>query len=126
MKPQYKKLATILLLGFLIIGCYEDVISPERDPDGPAQSVSFKNDLAPLLNAKCTAVGCHVNGGHKPYMDDVSLSFRNITSGGFVNTLLPKESILYKQVNGSMSEYIPSKADKQLIYDWIRNGAPNN
>ena len=58
MKSQYK--TGYFNFGFLIIGCYEDVISPERDPDGLPQSVSFKNDLAPLLKAKCTAVGCHV------------------------------------------------------------------
>ncbi len=126
MKRHIKKLALILMMGIFIIGCYKDVISPESDPDGPAQSVSFKNDLAPLLHAKCTAVGCHVNGGHKPYVDDEAVSYRNLTSGGFVNTLIPKESILYKQINGSMSEFIPSKKERQLIYDWIRNGAPNN
>lgn len=107
-------------------GCYQDVISPEADPDGPPQSISFKEDLAPLLKSKCALAGCHVAGAHKPYLEDESKSYVNIVSGGFVNTLIPKESVIYKQINGSMSEYIPSKADKQKVYDWIRNGAPNN
>jgi hypothetical protein len=29
-------------------------------------------------------------------------------------------------INGEMKEYIPSAADRQKVYDWIRNGAPNN
>ena len=30
------------------------------------------------------------------------------------------------KINGEMKEYIPSAVDRQKIYDWIRNGAPNN
>lgn len=116
----------VMMCTVLFSACYKDIISPESDPDGPPQAVSFKQDLAPLFQAKCTNVGCHVAGGHKPYMDKTEESFRNIVNGGFVNTFLPKESIIYKQVYGGMSEFIPSKKDKQLVYDWIRNGAPNN
>ena len=29
-------------------------------------------------------------------------------------------------INGEMQQYIPSAKDRQKIYDWIRNGAPNN
>ena len=118
------------LLLFVIIGlssCYKDIVIPQlaSDPDGPPQPVSFKTELAPLFNTKCTDAGCHVNGSHKPYMT-TDVSYSQIVNGGFVNTALPKESTLYKMVNGEMSQYIPSSADKQKVYDWIRNGAPNN
>lgn len=118
------------LLIFAMIGftsCYKDVVIPQlaTDPDGPPQPVSFKNELAPLFNAKCTEAGCHVTGAHKPYLTS-DISFNQIVGGGFVNTALPKESILYKYVYGEMSQYIPSAADKQKVYDWIRNGAQNN
>lgn len=126
MKKINHCMVIVVILSLLFTACYKDIISPESDPDGPPQSVSYKEDLAPLFQAKCTNVGCHVAGGHKPYMDKTEESFRNIVNGGFVNTFLPKESILYKQVNGGMTEFIPSKKDKQLVYDWIRNGAPNN
>jgi hypothetical protein len=118
------------LLLFVIIGlssCYKDIVIPQlaSDPDGPPQQVSFKTELAPLFNTKCTEAGCHVNGSHKPYMT-IDVSYSQIVNGGFVNTGLPKESTLYKMINGEMSQYIPSSADKQKVYDWIRNGAPNN
>lgn len=118
------------LLLFVIIGlssCYKDIVIPQlaSDPDGPPQQVSFKTELAPLFNTKCTEAGCHVNGSHKPYMT-IDVSYSQIVNGGFVNTALPKESTLYKMINGEMSQYIPSGADKQKVYDWIRNGAPNN
>jgi hypothetical protein len=111
----------------LVTGCYRDVILPETtvDPDGPAAAVAFKAELAPIFNSKCALSGCHVSGGHKPYMA-TDLSYKEIVNGGFVNTSIPKESILYKMINGEMKEYIPSAVERQKVYDWIRNGAPNN
>ena len=119
--------AFLLLMAIGFVGCYKDIVTPQiaSDPDGPPQPVSFKNELAPLFNAKCTDAGCHVSGAHKPYLT-IDISFNQIVGGGFVNPALPKESILYKNVYGEMAQYIPSSADKQKIYDWIRNGAPNN
>lgn len=117
----------LLVLGIGFTGCYKDVIKPslEDDPEGTPKQVSFKNELAPLFSASCTAAGCHVAGSHKPYLTTDN-SYQNIVNGGFVNLGLPKESQLYKMVYGEMAEYIPKKADKQKVYDWIRNGAPNN
>ncbi len=116
-----------MLIGISITGCYKDVIMPEAavDPDGPPQAVSYKTDLAPLFNSKCALAGCHVSGAHKPYMLTAD-SYLQITNGGYVNVLVPKESILYKKINAEMKEYIPSATDRQKVYDWIRNGAPNN
>lgn len=116
------------LLFIVVIGlssCYKDVISPEADPDGPAQAVSFKEELAPVLSKNCAISGCHVSGGHKPYLA-TDIAYKEIVNGGFINTTIPKESILYKMINGEMAQYLPSKSDRQKVYDWIRNGAPNN
>ncbi|MGZ5191516.1 MAG: hypothetical protein ACXWCZ_10890, partial [Flavisolibacter sp.] len=105
----------------------KDIIMPDSavDPDGPPQAVSYKTDLAPLFNSKCAISGCHLGGAHKPDLPTAT-SYQAIVNGGFVNIIVPKESILYKAVNGSMKEYIPSATDRQKVYDWIRNGAPNN
>jgi hypothetical protein len=121
----YTVLAVVVGIGFT--GCYKDVILPETlvDPDGPPQAVSYKTELAPLFNSSCALSGCHVSGSHKPYMA-TDISYQQIVNGGFVNTLVPKESILYKMINGEMREYIPSATDRQKVYDWIRNGAKNN
>ncbi len=120
-------MSLILIMGIGLNGCYSDVILPDAviDPDGPPQSVSFKNDLAPFLNTNCALSGCHASGDHKPYMI-IDISYNQIVNGGFVNISVPKESILYKMINGDMLQYIPAAADRQKIYDWIRNGAPNN
>lgn len=122
-------LNTGLILAVIIglTGCYKDVIKPQLavDPDGPPQQVSFSQELAPMLETNCALAGCHVSGSHKPYLK-ANVSYNEITGGGFVNTSFPKLSILYKYVYGEMAQYLPSASNKQKIYDWIRNGAPNN
>ena len=121
----YTALLLALVMGFS--SCYKDIIKPELadNPDGPPKQVSFKTELAPLFNTSCAKSGCHVTGAHKPYLE-TDISYQQIVNGGFVNLALPKESILYKNIYGEMAEHIPSKTDKQKVYDWIRNGAPNN
>jgi hypothetical protein len=121
----YSGLMLALVISFT--SCYKDIIKPElaEDPDGPPKQVSFKIELAPLFNSNCAKSGCHVSGARKPYLE-TNNSYLQIVNGGFVNLALPKESNLYKNVYGEMAEYIPSKTDKQKVYDWIRNGAPNN
>src|SRR5437867_4201153 len=129
MKRQIKILCAgiIFTMGFGLAGCYKDVILRDTavNPDAPPQAVSFKNDVAPMVNSKCALSGCHVLGGHKPYMA-IGDSYDQIVNGGYVNTLIPKQSIIYIKINGEMKEYIQSATDRQKIYDWIRNGAPNN
>jgi hypothetical protein len=117
----------LVIMGISITGCYKDVVLPTAkvDPDCPPQSVSYKTDIAPMLNTKCAVSGCHVSGSDKPYMATAE-SYQNLVNGGFVNTLIPKESILYIMINGDMKEHIPSAVDRQKIYDWIRTGALNN
>jgi hypothetical protein len=123
-----KHLLYSLLLAFIatgFMGCYKDVILPEVQVDAPPQFVSYNTELKPMLNASCALVGCHVTGAHKPYLTP-DISYAQLVNGGFVNTLVPKESILYQKINGDMKEYIPSATNRQKVYDWIRNGAPNN
>jgi len=127
MKRLLIYIGLLLALVIAFTSCYKDVIKPvlAEDPEGPPKQVSFKNDLAPLFQSNCALAGCHVSGAHKPFLL-ANESYLQIVNGGFVNTAIPKQSILYKNVYGDMSQYITSQANKQKVYDWIRNGAPNN
>jgi hypothetical protein len=127
MKRMYIFLGLLCFLsvGIGLTGCYKDIISPETDPDGPPQAVSFKTDLEPLFNAKCALSGCHVSGSHNPNLA-AGFSYGSLVNGGFVNTIVPKSSRVYVMISSEMSEYIPSPKDKSKVLDWIRNGAPNN
>ena len=94
----------ITVLG--LSGCYKDVILPDVavDPDAPPQAVSFKTDIAPFVASHCALAGCHVSGtSHKPFMSSPG-SYEQIVNGGFVNTLIPKQSIIYIKINGEMKE----------------------
>src|SRR6478736_3388321 len=95
----------VLTIRIGLTSCYKDIIvrKLEKDPDGPPQAVSFKTELALLFNTSCALAGCHVSGGHKPYMA-TDISYLQIVNDGFVNTALPKESTLYKMINGEMQQ----------------------
>jgi len=127
MKRLLIYMGLILTFGIGLSGCYKDVIKPDLpvDPNAPPKQVSYNNELKPLFATNCTESGGHVSGAHKPYLA-ADISYQQIVSGGFVNLILPKESVLYKMINGEMQQYIPSATDRQKVYDWIRNGAPNN
>ncbi|HXB44083.1 MAG TPA: hypothetical protein VNV85_08510 [Puia sp.] len=114
----------LLFLGFGLSSCYRDVILPTVVSNKPPQYVSFSVDLQPIFTSNCAVSGCHVAGVQTPYLTS-DVSYQQLT-GGFVNTVVPTNSTLYIMINGNMEVHIPSATDRQKIYDWIRNGAPNN
>ncbi|MBK6700512.1 MAG: hypothetical protein IPK88_19105 [Saprospiraceae bacterium] len=126
MKKRVMIFGMVLVVAVILNSCYKDIVSPDLESSYPPQQVSFKNDLAPYLKKTCSSnEGCHNAGSHEPYMDDVTKSFKNIVTNGYVNTTFPKQSKFYKFVYGEMSEY-STKSERTKIYDWIRTGAKNN
>jgi hypothetical protein len=114
----------VLMLGTGMISCYKDVILPAIDTTQPPQYVSFSKDLQPIFSTNCALSGCHVPGSQTPYLTK-DLSYQQLL-GGYVNKTIPNQSQLYVEINGEMQVHIPNATDRQKIYDWIRNGAPNN
>lgn len=117
-----------VLISVIFSGCYKDVLSPGKDPNAPPQQVSFSGDLLPIFTANCASVGCHDGvPAHKPSLTAAN-AYNAITSGGFINTVVPTSSIIYGEVkSGSMPPTGALKStDIQKILDWIRLGAPNN
>ena len=114
----------LLFLGFGLNSCYKDVILPKVATSAPPQYVSFSNDLIPIFSTNCALSGCHVPGSQTPYLTP-TLAYQQLL-GGFVNTIVPSQSTIYIQINGNMQVHIPDATERQKIYDWIRNGAPNN
>ena len=114
----------LVLMVFSLVSCYKDVIVPPVVSTTPPQYVSFSGDLQPIFTTNCALSGCHVKGAQIPYLTP-DVSYQQLL-GGFVNTVKPQQSQLYIMINGNMQVHIPDAADRQRIYDWIRNGAPNN
>jgi hypothetical protein len=127
MKLKIKLFISALVM-MVFSGCYKDVLSPGKDTNAPPQQVSFSGDLIPIFTANCTSSGCHdAVPGHKPSLTAAN-AYNAITSGGYINTVVPTSSIIYGEVkSGSMPPTGALKStDVQKILDWIRLGAPNN
>ena len=115
----------LLFMGIGIVSCYQDVIIPPAAQEKPPQFVSYSTDLQPLWTENCALSGCHVPGGQVPYLTE-DLSYDQLVGGGYVNTVKPEDSRLWIALNGNMMSHLPSADDRQKVFDWIRNGAPNN
>ncbi len=98
------------------------------DPD----TVYFQNAVLPLLISGCAKVGCHDAVSHQ---DGVQLtSYQMIMSTADVDPGEPGESKLYRVLNETDPDKImprpPStpftQAEKNIIYNWILQGAKNN
>lgn len=124
MKRLLINVALLFFMSFGLCSCYKDVILPTVVSTKPAQYVSFSGELVPLFTTNCALSGCHVAGSQTPYLT-ADKAYQQLL-GGFVNTIKPDQSELYIQINGNMEVHIPNADDRQKIYDWIRNGAPNN
>ncbi|HEY5405499.1 MAG TPA: hypothetical protein VIJ92_00365 [Ginsengibacter sp.] len=114
----------LFFTSLVLISCYKDVILPAVVTIKPPQFVSFSGDLQPIFTTNCALSGCHVKGSQTPYLSS-DVSYQQLL-GGFVNTIKPEQSEIYIQINGNMEVHIPDATERQKIYDWIRNGAPNN
>ena len=127
MKSKTLILVTGIAIATALTGCYKDIISPGQDPNGPPQYVSFSGDLVPLFSSNCALSGCHDGASHNPDLRPPK-AYDALINGGFVNTVVPTNSIIYGEVkSGDMPPTGALKSsDVQKILDWVRNGAPNN
>ncbi len=113
----------ILIVGMIVLfSCeYEKITYDVPDPTIP---VSYATDIQPIWAKGC--VGCHPVGGPPPALtpDD---SYNALITGGFINDLVPDQSIIYTSMTtgGSMAAYSNAQdAGKVLV--WIQQGAKNN
>ena len=114
----------VFFISVALISCYKDVILPPVVSTKPPQFVSYNGELQTIFTTNCALSGCHVKGSQVPYLTP-DVSYQQLL-GGYVNTVKPQQSQLYIMINGNMQVHIPDASDRQKIYDWIRNGAPNN
>lgn len=122
---------------FSIFGC--DGVNPSKvlkDTTGPetptlavsptVTTVSFENDISPILTARCAFAGCHVAGGP----DNLDFStYQSLKKGGDDGPVVipgnPNESdIIEEIVSGRMPPGGPplTGAQIQLFIDWINEG----
>jgi len=112
----------LFLLG--LFSCEYNFINPERGttpgPE-PGEEVSFQQHVEPIFT-KVGCTNCHKDGG-LAFSFEVGKAYNSISGNGLVNTVSPADSKLITE--GHAQQYY-TQADKDLIEQWITEGAKNN
>jgi uncharacterized membrane protein len=98
------------------------------DTECDSNKVYFVNDIQPILNSSCAYSGCHDAASQQ---DGVDLSsYSRIMATADVRPGNPDGSDLYEVLEDGEMPPAPnnplSNEQKQMIYNWIKQGALNN
>ncbi len=112
---------------------------PVPEPEEPVveepevATVSYKDDIEPILTASCALAGCHVAGGAAGL--DLS-KYNTFKDGGNSGAAFVADdgggSLVVKRIDGSQPPQMPPIGNPldqdqiQLFIDWINEGAENN
>lgn len=129
-----------------LAGCFSE---RPTEPSGSA-TVSFANDVQPILTANCASSGCHgtvnANPGGRPMVLTAGQAYDNmvgvfaveLTTMQRIRAGQPDASYVVHKIQGThraaggSGELMPlgraplSKAQIDLIRTWVANGAPRN
>jgi len=122
---KIKQLVT-LVIGVLLVGmvsCEYVTIEP-NDPIVVPPGVFFSTQIQPIFTgAKCS--DCHSSSNEPEFA--AGKTWSSLTTGNFINTTSPQESVLYTQLTTKDShKNLLTIAQKALILKWIEEGAKNN
>jgi hypothetical protein len=112
--------AFLIPAGMVFLSSCEDYKIVQEQVD-PGETVLFQTQIQPIFNDNC--ITCH-SGSRDPDLRDGN-SYQSLTTGGYVN-LPAAESKLYKQITSSSHTSYTIETEKQLIYNWIDQGAQDN
>jgi hypothetical protein len=116
----------LLIATFAFMGVWGMQSCQHEQMGDPNAAICFERDILPIFNSKCAMSGCH-DAGTAAEGYDLS-NYKNIVSDGIVKGK-PNSSELYEVV--ADNEMPPkgytklSDAEKQMLYDWIADGAKN-
>lgn len=102
--------------------------SQQPDPPvGTVDNICFERDILPIFQSNCAMSGCH---DATTQADGVQLtSYSTIMNTGEIEPGKPNKSEAYEEIiDGKMPPYgyTPlSQAQKDLLYQWIAEGAKN-
>lgn len=119
----------LLAITLLLIGSAPSCTTIAIEPDAPVPTVSYQQDVAPIIAANCAQTGCH---GPENAEGPNLLSYTALS--GFVVPNKPHSSRLYNVIRlYDGSSVMPPKPNQPLsdvqlgqIYVWISQGATDN
>jgi uncharacterized membrane protein len=115
-----------LIAAFAFVGVWGMQSCQHEQMGDPNAAICFERDILPIFNSKCAMSGCH-DAATAAEGYDLS-NYKKIVSDGIVKGK-PNSSELYEVV--ADNEMPPkgytklSDAEKQMLYDWIADGAKN-
>ncbi len=123
----------IAIIFLLAISCKTDPLVSENPSKIECETgkIDFVNQVLPILQSSCATTGCHNASSRK---EGVILdTYSNIIKTSGVNAGNANSSELYQVLTGSGEEKMPpsnsgfvlSQTQKNLIKDWINQGAKN-
>ena len=124
------------LLLICIVSCTHNSVDTEFATvckSDTTNTISFSRDVIPLFVANCNNAGCHTGSnaaGHLCLDSAVAYSQLYQAGTGNIDTVVPKNSLLYSQLLSTADPMPPggqlSKCDIAMIYKWIQEGGRNN
>ena len=117
---NYRNMLTLLAAVAVIFSIQSCDLHEITYPEDEVGYVSYSASIQPIFNSDCT--GCH-SGSQSPNLSE-GASYASLTNG-YIDTDNPEASLLYVTLRGSHSSYTTSK-NRNLILDWIKEGAPND
>ncbi len=104
----------------VLTSCYKDnEMSLYGEVDCDTTTVSFSNDIFPIIDMNCTVTGCHTAGGSAPgTFENYAQVKDKVDDGKFRNRVL---------ISQDMPPGVPL-TDCQILHitKWLNDGAPNN
>ncbi|MEI8060281.1 MAG: hypothetical protein WCG67_08990 [Ferruginibacter sp.] len=114
---------------FLLQGCYKDKTVISDTGAAITRTVTFSNDIVPILNKDCTLSGCHGSGGHVPDLTTAN-AYNALKVGNYFNTNNPEGSLIMLWLTGKKTTQMPvgglNKDINAMVLAWIKQGANNN
>lgn len=115
-----------LIAVFAFVGVWGMQSCQHEQMGDPNAAICFERDILPIFNSKCAMSGCH-DAGTAAEGYDLS-NYSKIVGDGIVKGK-PGKSEIYEEIeDGEMPPKGYTKlsdAEKQLLYDWIADGAKN-
>ena len=115
-----------LIAAFAFVGVWGMQSCQHEQMGDPNAAICFERDILPIFNSKCAMSGCH-DAGTAAEGYDLS-NYSKIVGDGIVKGKPGKSEIYEEIVDGEMPPKGYTKlsdAEKQLLYDWIADGAKN-
>jgi hypothetical protein len=108
---------------------YDSTVVPYADTKPGVNDIVVTKSVRSIIRNNCVSAGCHGGGGVKPYLDSYESVMTMVTPGN------PEASELFQLVTTSdLNKAMPpvnygvdlTVSEKNIIYNWIKNGAKPN